>query len=61
VYKNTAITERLNLQLRCEIYNVFNHHSFQTVNRNITNTGFGQYTTPAQNQRALQLGAVVRF
>ena len=61
VYKNTPLTERVSLQLRCEIYNVFNHHSFQDVNRNISNPAFGQYTTPAQGQRFLQLAAVVRF
>jgi len=31
------------------------------VNRNISNPAFGQYTTPAQSQRYLQLAAVVRF
>ncbi len=29
VYKNTKITERFNLQVRAEIYSVFNGHSFQ--------------------------------
>jgi carboxypeptidase family protein len=61
IYKNTRITERVSVQLRCELYNIFNNHSFQDVNRNISNPGFGQYTTPAQSQRVLQLGAVVRF
>jgi len=61
VYKNTSITDRVTLQLRCEVYNLFNHHSFQDVNRNISNPAFGQYTSPAQSQRYLQLGAVVRF
>ena len=60
-YKNTAINDRVTLQLRCEVYNLLNHHSFQDVNRNISNPGFGQYTSPAQGQRTLQLGAVVRF
>jgi hypothetical protein len=61
VYKNTPITERTTLQLRCEIYNVFNHHSFQDVNRNISNPAFGQYTTPAQGQRVFHMAAAVRF
>jgi hypothetical protein len=61
VYKNTQISERVRLQLRCEIYNVFNLHSFRDVNRNIANPGFGQYTTPYQGQRFLQIGAVLRF
>ena len=37
VYKNTAISDRVTLQLRCEVYNLFNHHSFQDVNRNVSN------------------------
>jgi hypothetical protein len=61
VYKNTRIGERFRLQLRAEAYNVFNLHSFRDVNRNISNPGFGQYTTPYQSQRILQLGAVLRF
>jgi outer membrane receptor protein involved in Fe transport len=61
VYKNTRISERIALQLRCEMYNVFNQHSFQDVTRVITSPSFGQYTTSAQSQRQLQLGAVLRF
>ncbi|MFN7923951.1 MAG: carboxypeptidase regulatory-like domain-containing protein [Bryobacteraceae bacterium] len=61
VYKNVAITERMRVKLRCEIYNVFNHHSFQDVTRNVTSPAFAQYVTPAQGQRFLQLGAVVEF
>ena len=61
VYKNTSISERILLQLRCEMYNVFNHHSFRDTVRVITSPAFGQYTTPDQSQRILQLGAVIRF
>src|SRR5262249_49595243 len=61
VYKNTRITERVNLQLRLEMYNVFNSHSFQDVNRTLTSPGFGQYTTDGQGSRFLQLGARVVF
>lgn len=61
VYKTTRISERFELKLRCEMYNVFNHHSFRDVSRNISNTAFGQYTTPEQSQRFLQLGAVLQF
>ncbi len=60
-YKNLAITERVQLQLRGEFYNLFNHHSFQDVVVTLTNPGFGQYTTPGQSQRTVQLGALVRF
>jgi hypothetical protein len=61
IYKNTAITERVKLQLRCEMYNVFNGHAFQDVNRNITSPAFGQYTTVSTNARSMQLGARIVF
>jgi hypothetical protein len=59
--RSTRINERILVQVRCEIYNVFNHHAFRDVNRNISNPGFGQYTTPSQSQRIMQAGALVRF
>ncbi|MFB3826299.1 MAG: carboxypeptidase regulatory-like domain-containing protein [Bryobacteraceae bacterium] len=61
LYKTTRISEGLSLQIRCEMYNVFNFHSFQDVNRNISNPAFGQYTTPSLVQREFQLGAVLSF
>lgn len=61
VYKRFSFAERMNLQIRAEMYNVFNNVSFLDVNRNLTNAAFGQYTTAAGNQRVFQLGAVLRF
>jgi hypothetical protein len=61
IYKNTNLTERLMLQLRCEAYNLFNHVSFRDVNRNISNPGFGQYTNNNLSQRIIQLGVSLRF
>ncbi|MCC6368584.1 MAG: TonB-dependent receptor [Bryobacterales bacterium] len=61
VYKTMPITERIALRLRCEIYNVFNQHSFLTVDRNISSPSFGQYNSLAQSQRAFQLGGVIQF
>jgi hypothetical protein len=61
VYKNTQITERVRLQLRCEVYNVFNNVSFEAVQNNISSPQFGQYTTVAQGARFLQLGATITF
>ncbi|HUQ91960.1 MAG TPA: TonB-dependent receptor [Bryobacteraceae bacterium] len=60
-YKTIRLAERLSLKLRCEIYNVFNQHSFSNVDRNISSTTFGQYITLAQFQRTLQLGAVMQW
>ncbi|MBL8176869.1 MAG: carboxypeptidase regulatory-like domain-containing protein [Bryobacterales bacterium] len=61
VYKRFSFAERMNLQVRAEMYNTFNNVSFLDVNRNITNAAFGQYTTAAGNQRIFQLGAVLQF
>jgi hypothetical protein len=61
VYKNTSISERFKLQLRCEFYNIFNNHAFQDVTRNITSPTFGQYTTVTTNSRNLQVGARLTF
>ncbi|HYZ86019.1 MAG TPA: hypothetical protein VE621_16530, partial [Bryobacteraceae bacterium] len=61
IYKNTVITERVRLQLRCEMYNVFNNVSFEGVVNNISSPQFGQYNTTAQGARVLQLGASLTF
>lgn len=61
VYKNIRFTERWALQLRGELYNAFNHHSFRDVNLNISNPAFGTYTSSDQSQRIVQVGAVLRF
>lgn len=61
VFKNFAVSERANLQVRAELYNVFNHTSFLDVSRNITSPNFGQYVTVAQNARAIQLAARLVF
>lgn len=61
VYKTMTVNDRVRVKLRCEIYNVFNHHAFRDVTRNITSPSFGQYTTSELAQRWLQLGAIVQF
>jgi hypothetical protein len=61
VYRHVPITERVRLQFRCEMYNAFNSAYFQDVQANISNPGFGQYTTTVQDSRFLQLGLRVIF
>jgi len=60
-YKNIAIREGLSLQVRAEFYNVFNNTSFQDVNRNISNSAFGQYTTVATDARNMQVALRLIF
>jgi hypothetical protein len=60
VYKDTHITERLNLQLRFEFYNLFNHPNFQNVNGDLSAGNFGQVTSQTL-PRWWQLGAKITF
>jgi outer membrane receptor protein involved in Fe transport len=60
LYKNFHFSERVNLQLRGEFYNIFNLHSFQSMTSSlITSTFFGQYNAVSLNARTIQLGARV--
>jgi hypothetical protein len=61
VSKRFSITEAVNLQLRCEAYNVFNHPTFAAPNTSGTNAGFGMITSQANRPRTLQLGARLVF
>ncbi len=63
IYKDFFVSREhdVKVQFRTELYNVFNNTSFQDVNRNISNTAFGQYTTVAQNARLLQMALRLVF
>jgi hypothetical protein len=64
LYKNTAITERLNTQLRAEFYNVFNHPNFGVPGRTINQPTFGvinSVVTGTGGSRVVQLGVKLIF
>ena len=67
--KNTAITERLNLEFRVEAFNVFNHTEFAnpdiTIGINtfgeVTSTDLGTGLNTLHTDRILQLAARITF
>ncbi len=61
IFKRTHLSEKLQLELRGDAYNIFNNHAFQDVQRTISSSSFGQYTDTSQSARYLQLGARLEF
>lgn len=62
VKKGTAITERLNIELRLDIFNLFNRVNLNGINTNFgdTSAGFGT-TSSNMPPRNMQLGAKLNF
>jgi hypothetical protein len=58
--KNTKIGEHVNVQLRVESFDVFNHPNFQGVGTTIGSASFGTVTTDHE-PRLLQMGGKVTF
>ena len=54
------IRERMNLRLRVDFVNAFNHTNFQAPSATITNSSFGTITS-AYPARAIQLGMKFAF
>ncbi len=62
IYKNFHVTEKVNLQLRGEYYNIFNAHAFLSMtSSSITSTAFGQYNQVSQPSRNAQVAARIVF
>ncbi len=58
--KNTSLTERINLQIRAEFFNLFNHPNFALPDNFFGSPTFGQILS-AQSPRHIQFGAKILF
>jgi hypothetical protein len=71
LYKDTAITERVKFQLRVEIFNIWNWHTFQSgsnfgtgttvFNTDIGSSGFGSWNGGITPPRNIQLAGRFSF
>jgi len=61
VFKNTAIRERIALQFRAEVFNLFNRAQFSPPNTTVGSSTFGVVTAQANNPRLVQLALRLRF
>jgi hypothetical protein len=59
--KNTPITERVILQFRAEMFNVFNRAQYNGPETNPTNANFGRITSAANLPRSVQLALRLRW
>jgi hypothetical protein len=58
--KNTALSERLNLQFRAEVFNLFNHPNFNLPDNFLGSPTFGRITS-ARDPRHIQFGLKLLF
>jgi hypothetical protein len=66
VFKTTSITERVNLQFRTEVFNIFNRVNFGPPNTTVfsgtsVNASAGFISTLATNPRQIQFGLKLLF
>ena len=58
--KNIRFGESKSLQLRWEVFNIFNHTNFTTLSLNITASNYGN-VTGVRDPRTMQFGAKLIF
>jgi hypothetical protein len=61
VMKNTAITERVSAQIRCEMFNALNRPQFARPNTNPNSGGYTRITGTANSPRSMQFGLKIIF
>jgi len=61
LFKNTAITERINLQFRSEFFNIFNHPFFARPDSSFGNPTYGTVNYVLNNPRQIQFGLKLVF
>ncbi len=61
VFKNTALTERFNLEFRTEFFNLFNRTQFADPGTQLGNPQFGVVTSTLNQPRLVQFGLRLRF
>ena len=59
IWKDTPVTERLKMQFRWEVYNVFNHPNMSGYVNTLTSAAFNTYQSTATDMRQMQLA--IRF
>jgi len=60
IYKDTPIAKGVNIQLRFEFYNLFNHPNFRTVVNDLSSGNFGKVSAQTL-PRWWQVGAKISF
>jgi outer membrane receptor protein involved in Fe transport len=62
LFKNFHFYEKVNIQFRAELYNIFNQHAFLSMTSStITSGSFGQYNSVSQNARTGALALRIVF
>jgi Carboxypeptidase regulatory-like domain/TonB-dependent Receptor Plug Domain len=61
VFKNTSISERVNMQFRAEFFNFFNHANFNVPGLILNTPTFGVINSTVNSGRVIQFGLKVLF